>query len=231
MIAAFIVIGLAVLGLVGVYETSHLKVRIPVGKKADFKQLDTKDAVKQWVQAHPEHLNNTWLKMVTFEFVYQHYHTEYVHVEKYRVTDLRAFLQQVDLDLAAMRDNRSFVAALAGSDGWDFEKRFAEALRQMGHYQQVMVTPGSGDFGLDVIAVTKNGVKHGFQLKRYQQNVGVHAVEEAVAGGVYYHCPQVYVVTTAGMTAAAAQMAEATGCRVILGDQMLARMRQLGQNE
>ncbi len=73
---------------------------------------------------------------------------------------------------------------LDGMEGHEFERFCADLLRQHG-FQEVEVTKGSGDFGVDVLA-EKDGVTYAVQCKRYDAPVGVKAVQEACAGREYY---------------------------------------------
>ena len=69
-------------------------------------------------------------------------------------------------------------------EGRDFEHYCAELLRRRG-FQEVEVTKGSGDYGIDILA-EKDGVTYAVQCKRYAAPVGVKAVQEAYAGRDYY---------------------------------------------
>jgi len=74
--------------------------------------------------------------------------------------------------------------ALDEMDGRDFEFFCADLLEQKG-FLDVEVTKGSGDFGIDILA-EKDGVTYAIQCKRYEEPVGVKAVQEAYAGREYY---------------------------------------------
>lgn len=69
-------------------------------------------------------------------------------------------------------------------EGHDFECYCAELLRKRG-FQEVEVTKGSGDYGIDILA-EKEGVTYAIQCKCYAAPVGVKAVQEAYAGRDYY---------------------------------------------
>ena len=69
-------------------------------------------------------------------------------------------------------------------EGHDFEYYCAELLRLRG-FQEVEVTKGSGDYGIDILA-EKDGVTYAIQCKCYAAPVGVKAVQEAYAGRDYY---------------------------------------------
>lgn len=69
-------------------------------------------------------------------------------------------------------------------EGHEFEYYCAELLRKCG-FQEVQVTKGSGDYGIDILA-EKDGVTYAIQCKCYNGPVGVKAVQEAYAGRDYY---------------------------------------------
>lgn len=69
-------------------------------------------------------------------------------------------------------------------EGHDFEYYCADLLRHRG-FQEVEVTKGSGDYGIDILA-EKDGVTYAIQCKCYSAPVGVKAVQEAYAGRDYY---------------------------------------------
>lgn len=69
-------------------------------------------------------------------------------------------------------------------EGHEFEHYCAELLRK-GGFQEVEVTRGSGDYGIDILA-QKEGVTYAIQCKCYESPVGVKAVQEAYAGRDYY---------------------------------------------
>ena len=69
-------------------------------------------------------------------------------------------------------------------EGHEFEYYCAELLKKCG-FQEVQVTRGSGDYGIDILA-EKDGVTYAIQCKCYNGPVGVKAVQEAYAGRDYY---------------------------------------------
>lgn len=69
-------------------------------------------------------------------------------------------------------------------EGHAFEHYCAELLRRRG-FQEVEVTKGSGDYGIDILA-EKEGISFAIQCKCYASPVGVKAVQEAYAGRDYY---------------------------------------------
>lgn len=94
------------------------------------------------------------------------------------------------------KKNDKFTYAMSTIDrmeGHDFEHFCANLLRKLG-YEGVKVTPGSGDQGVDVIAV-KDGKNYAIQCKRYSQKLGNKPVQEVFAGKTIYGCSVAVVLT------------------------------------
>ena len=82
------------------------------------------------------------------------------------------------------RKKRNFSGNYDLMEGRDFEYFCADLLEKRG-FLEVEVTKGSGDNGVDILA-EKDGVTYAIQCKRYDEPVGVKAVQEAYAGRDYY---------------------------------------------
>ena len=89
--------------------------------------------------------------------------------------------------------------------GLEYEKLVAKYLRRHGYFN-VSVTKASGDYGVDVIA-HKGTHRYAVQCKCYSNEVGLEAVQEAVAGKAMYKCDRAMVVTNATFTKAASELA------------------------
>ena len=113
-----------------------------------------------------------------------------------------------------MATNRYDMAHIDEMDGHEFEHFTAELLRKLG-YQNVEVTRGSGDQGVDVLA-EKEGVRYAVQCKCYSSDLGNTPVQEVNTGKVIYHCHVGVVVTNRYFTSGAKEAAKATG--VLLWD-------------
>nr|DAU50983.1 MAG TPA: Restriction endonuclease [Caudoviricetes sp.] len=99
-------------------------------------------------------------------------------------------------------------------DGTAFEYWCASILRSIG-YEDVEVTPGSGDQGVDIIA-KKEDVLFGFQCKCYSVDIGNTPIQEIYAGLRYYKLHVGCVITNRYFSAGAIELAKATN--VILWD-------------
>lgn len=94
-------------------------------------------------------------------------------------------------------------------DGLGFEMYCADLLRAEG-YKKVEVTRASGDQGVDVLA-TKDGEKYAIQCKYYSNPVSNAAVQQVLAGALYYGCDKAVVMTNSTFTKSARELAEKTG--------------------
>jgi restriction system protein len=92
-----------------------------------------------------------------------------------------------------------------------YEAMVADALQDIGWTTRL--TKGSGDQGVDVIAEMREK-RVVIQCKRYQSPIGNGAVQEAYAGRSFEDADFAAVVSNAGFTVGARQIAEAT--RVVL---------------
>ncbi len=99
-------------------------------------------------------------------------------------------------------------------EGHDFEYYCANLLSANG-FQDVEVTRGSGDFGVDILA-KKEDITYAFQCKCYDKPIGVKAVQEVYAGKDYYDRMIGVVITNQYFTEPAVKLA--SKLNVILWD-------------
>lgn len=91
-----------------------------------------------------------------------------------------------------------------------YEQETAKYFQNIG-YTQVSVTPGSGDFGADVLATSPDGKRVAIQCKQYSSLVGQAPLQQVLGAMQYYHCDIGYVVTSTGYTKAAKELAKQSG--------------------
>lgn len=108
------------------------------------------------------------------------------------------------------------VSDIDGMEGHAFEYFCAELLRNNG-FSDVTVTPGSGDQGVDILAV-KDGIRYAVQCKNYATPLSNTPVQEVNAGKVFYNCHVGVVMTNSSFTSGAIALANATG--VLLWDRI-----------
>lgn len=106
------------------------------------------------------------------------------------------------------------MAAVNAMSGQQFEVFCADVLRSVG-FHQVRQTGGSGDQGVDILAV-KDGRRYAVQCKRYSSKLDNTPVQEVYAGRTYYGCDVAAVLTNNYFTEGARSLANATG--VLLWD-------------
>ncbi len=105
-------------------------------------------------------------------------------------------------------------------DGVDFEHYCAEQLRKTGRYKKVEVTPASGDFGADIVAVDKKGETWVFQCKRYNNRLDNSPVQEIVAAKAHYNATHAVVITNSSFTKPAKQLANENRVKLVEGDDL-----------
>lgn len=114
------------------------------------------------------------------------------------------------------------MAVVDAMDGHDFEQFCAEILERCG-YRNIHVTKGTGDQGVDVIAI-KNGVRHAFQCKRYSSKLGNKPVQEVHTGKQFYSCQKGVVITNSYFTRGAEDAARRVGVELWDRDTLIRKM-------
>lgn len=90
--------------------------------------------------------------------------------------------------------------------GGQFEKYLKYRFRRMG-YRHIRLTRETRDFGADLV-MRKGLHRVVVQAKRYDRNIGVHAVQQALAAKAYYRASRAIVATNRYFTPAARKLAE-----------------------
>ena len=106
---------------------------------------------------------------------------------------------------------RSGISEIDRMDGITFERRLAHLFASRGY--RVEQTRARGDYGADLV-LEKDGARTVVQAKRWKKNVGVKAVQEAVAARPMYRCDYSMVVTNRYFTEQASRLARANGVRL-----------------
>lgn len=112
--------------------------------------------------------------------------------------------------------------------GRKFEEYLQALLKAKGYYAQL--TPGSGDYGADLILSTK-GRKIIVQAKRYKKNVGVKAVQEIASAKSHYKADECWVITNSFYTEQAKKLASSNQVRLIDRKQLMNWMLQENQSD
>ena len=85
-------------------------------------------------------------------------------------------------------------------------------------FNNICVTQGSGDQGIDIIAY-KDGIKYGIQCKCYSSDIGNKAVQEVFAGKTFYECHIGIVLINQYFTKSAIELAKKDG--IVLWDRKM----------
>lgn len=113
--------------------------------------------------------------------------------------------------------------------GETFEEYVGDILRGCG-YHNVSTTAVTGDYGVDITA-EKDFVKYAIQCKRWEGNVGVHAVQEVYSGREYYKANIAMVITNSFFTPNAKQMADRLGVVLIDREKLMAMIEAANKKE
>lgn len=97
---------------------------------------------------------------------------------------------------------------LQGLSGVAFEEFLQVVFQQLGYH--ATLTKASGDFGADLL-LKKQGRLTVVQAKRYQESVGIAAIQQVLGAKAYYHADAMLVVTNADYTKAARTQAQVSG--------------------
>lgn len=89
--------------------------------------------------------------------------------------------------------------------GVQFEQFLAKLFTEMGY--RVMLTKGSGDQGVDLIA-EEDAIKWAIQAKSYLNTVGNSAVQQVLAGKQFYNADKCLVVTNGNFSESAKKLAK-----------------------
>jgi restriction system protein len=99
---------------------------------------------------------------------------------------------------------KSGIAEIDQMGGKTFEKYLEVLFEKLGY--RVERTRYVGDYGADLVTA-KDGVKTVIQAKRYESNVGIKAVQEAVSAKGKYDCSKAMVVSNSFFTLQAIELA------------------------
>ena len=102
----------------------------------------------------------------------------------------------------------SSLGKIDNMEGTEFEEYLAVAFEEAGY--EVSKTVLSRDYGADLI-IEKDGIRTAVQAKRYNDPVGIPAVQQAYTAAAFYDCDESMVVTNSYYTVPALELAEKTG--------------------
>ena len=112
--------------------------------------------------------------------------------------------------------------------GHDFEHFCADLLTKNG-FNNVEVTPGSGDHGIDILA-EKDDITYAIQCKCYSKDIGNAAVQQAHTGKSIYKKDIAVVMTNRYFTTQAQEEAQALGVKLWNRDKLISFIKEGGVN-
>lgn len=112
---------------------------------------------------------------------------------------------------------------------YNFEEWVVRLMHILGYNAKVVKK--SEDCGLDVIA--ENDCKRiGVQVKKFNQAVGIKAIQEVISGITNYNCSEGWVITSANsFTAAAINLASKNNIKLFAKNDLALLLNQLQQNK
>src|SRR5215212_11065856 len=120
----------------------------------------------------------------------------------------RYLIRKATLSTPKAQDLFLSLQNVGAMSGGQFEVFVAQVLRALGY--RTTVLGGSGDQGVDIIAVSQGG-KVALQCKNYRKPVGNKPVQEVYAGSKHHRCDEAWVVAPAGYTKGAYELAQSVG--------------------
>lgn len=143
----------------------------------------------------------------------------------YIVKRITAIIKEKELQNALINSEISQIDNLTP---FEFEEWVARLLKTSGY--NAIATKKSGDYGADVIA-ERNGIKIAVQVKKFNQPVGIKAVQEVASAMRYYDCQDGWVITSAyGFTTAAHNLAQKNSIKLINRNDLAIMLNKIKNN-
>ncbi len=140
----------------------------------------------------------------------------------------RFLIRKATLSTPKAQDLQLSLQNVGAMSGGQFEVFMAQVLRALGY--RTTVLGGSGDQGVDIIAVGKDG-KVAVQCKNYNKAVGNKPVQEVYAGARHHGCNVAWVVAPKGFTNGAVELARSVGVSLYDSQTIRAWIRQIDAKE
>lgn len=131
------------------------------------------------------------------------------HAKAYQKARVEPRAREEAVRQAALSGGGDAESDIDKMDGLEFESFCARLLAANG-YEDIEVTQGSGDQGVDILC-EKDRITYAIQCKRFDSVVGNSAVQEVFAGRQLYRRNVGVVMTSNYFTHGARELADATG--------------------
>jgi HJR/Mrr/RecB family endonuclease len=112
--------------------------------------------------------------------------------------------------------------------GAEFERFVGKLYTRLGY--SVSLTSAGADQGVDLI-ISKHGQNVAVQAKRWVGSVGNKAVQEVIAGKLYYGCPHGMIVTSSTVSNSAVALAAKDPTISLVDGQALSKLCQQFRTE
>lgn len=156
-----------------------------------------------------------YLKVLYWIFIGWWWKLLHINQSQREINRVNSDLNNRETQIDSMMSNSVNISNTASYDnmeGHDFEYFCADILKKNG-FENVEVTQGSGDHGIDILA-EKDGITYAIQCKCYSSNIGNAAVQQAHTGKSLYHKDIAVVLTNRYFTAQAKEEAAALGVKL-----------------
>lgn len=176
-------------------------------------ELDAREAkvsdVEEIITSAEEEFHDKENKLkTTYSEKFEEYETE---VKKIHNEKLKSYKTELELCKAKLKFSERILKALVPNmSGEVYERYVGYKLMSIG-YKDLNFTPASKDFGADIIATDSDGKKVCIQCKRYENAVGIDAVQEINSARQYYDCDDAIVATNSTFTPSAKELAKKVG--------------------
>lgn len=138
------------------------------------------------------------------------------------------YIKSTSIKLRRKKYLDSGIAVVDKMAGEEFEK-FLEA-HFVGQNYKVKFTPKSNDYGADLI-LEKDGIRTVIQAKRWNEKVGIKAIQEIVGAVNHYNAQKAIVVTNNYFTSQAETLALSNSVELWNRDKLIMLMRANGSKE
>lgn len=125
---------------------------------------------------------------------------------------VKSFFKRLKRKLKINRYKNYDFSKIDYMDGIEFENLIDAKFQKMGYTTKL--TKATKDYGVDLIA-TKNKKSIAIQIKRYNRNVGVKAIQEVIAAKAFYKTDTAMVLTNSYFTKPAKNLAKETNVILI----------------
>jgi len=214
------------------FDEGHLAVKAiaTILSNVDISDAETRESCLQ-AQFTSEGFSFTLVKCIARDNIIQIMATDKncKGLLTFKLYTSKVYNQHTNSDMENLQCSEETIQDSAALDfdnmeGHEFERYCADILKR-NDFENVSVTQGSGDQGIDIIAF-KDGIKYGIQCKCYSSAIGNKAVQEVFAGKTFYQCHVGIVLTNNYFTSSAIELAQRNG--VVLWDRN--KLLQMVQN-